>query len=402
MDTRQARRLTAIAAAGLLIGSCAAQRPPDRTPLPAVASAVPEAEACRIWLGTGSGARILEVTAGSAADGRLETGDVVVGVDGTRLESFDEVRDAVLASSVGSHLSLDVLREGRPIEVEVTLQPSGDDPPLPQLGVRGSTVLEESDLPALPSSINEGPLTRTISIAGNLYRYDPPSGMAAALGIETPQEPWTYLGGRLFYVSRSTVPPQLITDGDIEAPAELEVILGVIGDRLLVAVNRDGARSAVLFDPRTGDVGFEIAFEDVLPFLAYQSPDGSRVVIASGTSTSDFGFSLHDARSGRELPADLSVIDNQVVTGWFDNERLLVGITGQGVGLLEPTTGRFESVTINTQFDEDDSVWPVGDGRTALVVVDSDLVLAGVGGDPIEARRIVTGCAVESVGRFGG
>ncbi len=71
--------------------------------------------------GGAAGALIDDVTAGSAADGLLEVGDVIVTIEGHPVRTF-----GALAGFIGSHLpgddvELGVLRDGERIEVDVVL-----------------------------------------------------------------------------------------------------------------------------------------------------------------------------------------------------------------------------------------------------------------------------------------
>ncbi len=404
MDTKPSPRLIA-AALALLAVSCTGQQAPARTPLPPVADAVPEPAPCRFLLGTGSGARILEVTPGSAADGSLLPEDIIVAVDGAGIESFDQLREAVGRSAVGQRLSIDFERSGRTATAQVVLQPAADDPTRPMLGVRGSTVLDPVDPADLPTRLaTESALTRTVAVDGKLYRYDPASGSAAALGLDTPSVPWAFVGGRLFTLSPVGADrAQLESDQrPVATPAGVEVLLGVVGEEILLTVNEGGSRSVVLLDPDSGTVGYTIPFSAVIPFLGFPSPDGTRLLIGAGTATTDYSFTLYDAVAGTAIASDLSLIQNAVVTGWFDDRRLLVATTEQGVGLLVPTSGEFQPTTVQTNLTGDESVYPLGDGLHALILTGSDLVLAGVGDVPLEARPVISGCGVESVGRFGG
>lgn len=387
-----------------LLTACAGQQAPQRSPLPAVSDVVAEPTPCRFLLGEGSGARVVEVTPASSADGNLQVDDVVLAVDGVTIDSFDQLRDVVAQAAVGQTLSIELDRAGQHVEVTVQLQRAEDDPARPLLGIKGSTVLEPVEPGSLPTVLPaESPLTRTVSVDGKLYRYDPTTGTADNLGLETPSDPWAYVQGRLFTLRPvGTDQARLeVNRGAVESPAGVEILLGVIGGKLLVEINHDGARVAALVDPAGGAIAYEIPFTDVIPYLAFPSPDATRLLIGAGTSTTEYSFSLYDAATGEEIPSDLSTIQNEIVTGWFDSDRLLVATADEGIGLLDPVTGRFEPANIQTQLAGDDRVYPVGDGRRAFILTASDLVIAAVGDEVLEARPVISGCGVESVGRFG-
>jgi S1-C subfamily serine protease len=67
------------------------------------------------------GAFIQEVSPDSAADiGGLTAGDIVVGIDGEIVKSSSDLRAAVLVRAPGSTSTLDVTRNGEPIEITIT------------------------------------------------------------------------------------------------------------------------------------------------------------------------------------------------------------------------------------------------------------------------------------------
>jgi len=68
------------------------------------------------------GAYVKEVTAGGAADAAgIESGDLVVSVDGTAVKSFEELRGAIASHSPGDRVTLEVVRNGATTKVTVTL-----------------------------------------------------------------------------------------------------------------------------------------------------------------------------------------------------------------------------------------------------------------------------------------
>jgi Lon-like protease len=92
---------------------------------------------------TGEGALVAGVTEDAVTD-ELETGDVIVRVDGEDVLDSRDVVDAVRASQPGATLQLAVENDGAPREVEVTLGRSEDEPAVPYVGVLLTT---ELDLP---------------------------------------------------------------------------------------------------------------------------------------------------------------------------------------------------------------------------------------------------------------
>jgi serine protease Do len=78
-------------------------------------------------LGRSAGVEVVEVVPGSpAADGGLRPEDLIVAVDGEQVEKVDDVQRLMVDDRIGASVTVDVLREGRPVElrlvpVELTL-----------------------------------------------------------------------------------------------------------------------------------------------------------------------------------------------------------------------------------------------------------------------------------------
>lgn len=70
----------------------------------------------------GHGALIADVTPGGpAAKAGLKQGDVVVGIDGKKVESSDDLTMDVISHAPGTAVSLDVIRNGQPMKINITL-----------------------------------------------------------------------------------------------------------------------------------------------------------------------------------------------------------------------------------------------------------------------------------------
>ncbi|MFY2765268.1 RIP metalloprotease RseP [Arenimonas sp. MALMAid1274] len=113
-----------------------------------------------------------DVAAGSAADGRLQTGDRIVAVEGETIHTYDQVGPAVQrAASNGQTLDLRVERAGRTVVVQVDPQLSNDDGPsrwvigvLPQARSEDA-LLRFGPLQALPES-----LAKTAEMSGDVLK----------------------------------------------------------------------------------------------------------------------------------------------------------------------------------------------------------------------------------------
>ncbi|MBA3380257.1 MAG: PDZ domain-containing protein, partial [Actinobacteria bacterium] len=72
--------------------------------------------------GTGGGARVAQVNAGTPAEeAGLQAGDVITGLDGTTIGSAAELRAAIDAQTPGETIRLTFTRDGKSSSVSVTL-----------------------------------------------------------------------------------------------------------------------------------------------------------------------------------------------------------------------------------------------------------------------------------------
>jgi Lon-like protease len=119
------------------------------------------------------------VTKGAPADGNLESGDVILAVDGTDVSSSDDVVDAVTAAPAGAPVDFVVRRDGERTTVQVT--PDTVDGK-PQVGIQVGTEAKP-DLPVdVTININPG-------IGG------PSAGLMFSLGIYDTLTPGSLTGG---------------------------------------------------------------------------------------------------------------------------------------------------------------------------------------------------------------
>ncbi len=76
-------------------------------------------------VGEGSGAAKAGLRGmGRAADGSLVLGDIIVGIAGKKVESYDDLVSALEKQKIGDTVPVRILRNGREITVDVTLSPS--------------------------------------------------------------------------------------------------------------------------------------------------------------------------------------------------------------------------------------------------------------------------------------
>lgn len=175
-----------------------------------------------------SGALVAQVVPGGPAAGHLQAGDVIRTVDGTPVESVRELPKIVAAATIGKPVRLEVLRDGRPIEVAVEIgrrQPRtadaatdhGHGGKLAALGRLGVTVAPVSD--ELRATLG---LSRTDE--GAVVTSLKPDGAAARAGL-TAGDVIQKLDGRI-----------------ITAPADLEeAVRSANAPSVLALINRRGS-----------------------------------------------------------------------------------------------------------------------------------------------------------------
>jgi len=79
---------------------------------------------------------VAEVQPGGPSDGKLQTGDQMLTINGQRVSAPEDVRRLVRAHPPGSDVVVTVTRSGRPQAVTVTTAPSPTDPKVGYLGIK--------------------------------------------------------------------------------------------------------------------------------------------------------------------------------------------------------------------------------------------------------------------------
>ena len=123
---------------------------------------------------------VVEAQKGAPADGVLKAGDVIVSVNGKTFADVTELRAEIAANGVDSPATVDILRDGKPLILELTPVLSTGDDPTPILGI---IVGSEYDFP--------------FDVKIQLQNVGGPSaGMMFALGIIDKLTPGELNGGR--------------------------------------------------------------------------------------------------------------------------------------------------------------------------------------------------------------
>ena len=79
--------------------------------------------------------QVAGLTAGGAATGLLEVGDVITQVDGTAVTTSQQAVGIIAGKKPGAVVSITVERKGATKTVDVTTRPADDDPAVPRIGV---------------------------------------------------------------------------------------------------------------------------------------------------------------------------------------------------------------------------------------------------------------------------
>jgi Lon-like protease len=82
---------------------------------------------------------VLRTIPGSAADGKLQPHDVIVAIDGKTVTKAEDVVEVVQALEPGAKVTMDILRDGKPMTVELVTKPSPDDPTKAAIGIYPGT-----------------------------------------------------------------------------------------------------------------------------------------------------------------------------------------------------------------------------------------------------------------------
>lgn len=85
--------------------------------------------------------KVRAVVDGAPADGELEKGDVIASVDGTAVETTDDAVSAISGRSPGDVVTLGIERQGQPQDIQLTTEPSPEDPQTARVGIELENVL---------------------------------------------------------------------------------------------------------------------------------------------------------------------------------------------------------------------------------------------------------------------
>jgi PDZ domain-containing protein len=131
---------------------------------------------------------VKDVAAESSAEGKLKPGDIIVSVDGTKIDTVDTMVNLLRAKPVGTAFQFQITRDGTPMTVEVATR---DDGGVPRIGVT-------------PEITSAAPFKISIPIENV---GGPSAGLMLTLGIIDKIEPEDLTGGKII-AGTGTIDPQ--------------------------------------------------------------------------------------------------------------------------------------------------------------------------------------------------
>ena len=400
-----------IALAAVLVGACTAA-PPERGTLPDVEKVLDPPVACSFSVGPPLGVSVAEVLEDTGADGVLETGDVIVAVNGVETIDSDHLRDVLSEQSVGDAIDIELRRDGTDTSEEMVLGPNPDDSDRPFMGVMIRTDYQQLAPAEADATIPQGATSRPVVVGGLLFGVDPSQALWSNTKVGIAEDTnWVATSESVFGLS--TGDQRVLTDllsGEVInypvvdgwTPARL---IGSIDDDLLIAVTQEipdqpelVAVATARFDPETGDTEWiePISEGFGVPVIAYASPDGSYITL-SGVEPDTAALTGVDmfTSDGNTAGVD-ELLGLGTPIGWLDDETAVFRTTATTISEVNAVTGKVTEVTLDDAL-EGVPLYAVADGHSVLAVSDRSLLLDNLTTDD-EMRLLAENCSVGRVG----
>jgi PDZ domain-containing protein len=96
---------------------------------------------------TGQGAQVESILKGLPADGILQVGDIIVAVDGQPIDTTNALIASIRVHQPGDRVTMSILRDGQPQELQLATANSPTEPGRPLVGVTISTYLYDVRMP---------------------------------------------------------------------------------------------------------------------------------------------------------------------------------------------------------------------------------------------------------------
>jgi hypothetical protein len=395
----------------VLIAGCAAQ-PPERSPLPDVAEAVPEPLGCLLSVGEPQGVTVLSVTGDGAAVGALEDGDIITAIEGSPTETRPAWSELMTGYGPGEEIEVEYVRDGVAGTATITLAPNPADSTRGMIGITVQTAYDQVPLEEADDVVAPSETARPIVVGGKLVLFDPLANTWQLTGITPPEDTRWVSTSTGFYSVTETTPVQIVDllTGDPIADDgfqdwDPQRLIGVVGDNLLLVVTAEipdqpGFVNLAIasFDPRTNQTLWvsPVGASFGIPVAAYGSQDGSAFVAvgADAESGDQAGVTLYDSAGTPQNQGPLNEHGDPM--GWFDATAMAFRTDEETITVYDFTDGS------TTPYQLPETVAgavtaTVGDGRHIIAVRERDMLLQDLI-DPNFSAPLATNCVIGRAG----
>ncbi|HJQ76124.1 MAG TPA: PDZ domain-containing protein [Acidimicrobiia bacterium] len=404
------RRFLAGISVVLLVG-CAAQ-PPERSPLPDVAEAVPEPAGCLLSVGEPKGVTVLSVTGDGAAVGVLEDGDVITAIEGTPTVTRPQLTELMVGFGPGEEIEIDYVRDGATGSATVTLGTNPSDASRGMIGITVQTAFDQVPPDEADDVVAPSDTARPIVVAGALMLVDPLHNTWQQTGIIPPDETrWVSTSSGFYSVTDAD--PVGVLDLRTGDPIpddgfqdwDLQRLIGVVGDNLLLVVTAEipdqpGFVNLAIaaFDPLLGQTVWvtPVGNSFGIPVAAYGSPDGSAFIAvgADAESGDQAGVALYDSAGIAQNVAGLTEYGDPM--GWFSPTAMAFRTDEETVTVYEFAEGSSTAHELPATVVGSITA-TVGDARHIIAVRERDMLLQDLL-DPNSSAPLATNCAIGRAG----
>ena len=131
----------------VVVGACTTQTAPPRGSLPEIEAVVPPPLTCAFTVGPAQGVVVRSTLPGTAAEGMLRAGDIIVAMDGGAIRDQDQLVEFMAGTQVGQQVEIEIIREDDRQTVDLILGEGVEDGSTPMIGVTIGTSAITSDSP---------------------------------------------------------------------------------------------------------------------------------------------------------------------------------------------------------------------------------------------------------------
>jgi PDZ domain len=416
--------VVALAIAASACGGAGRETPPISVPESVQGRVtIPEglrARVCRLAIGGGSGAEVVNVEADVPAAVVLQPGDVITQIDGMPVVESADLIAAVRSRQVGDVVAVRVIRSGSgPIDADIELIEHSDGSGAPMLGIGVRTAVELRNATDVGEAGRlDSPFTAVVSVGGQLYAVDAVEGAWLNLESPTPDLAWVPAGGAVFVLVDGQ-PDQVVNVADPSSSVDFVAegwdgrwVLGSQAGRVLVYADRgdENGQQGALFavDPTSGGIEWSWSPQDSertdnpIPIFAVSSPNQQRTLV--GTAQFDEQGNVEVLRfsllgdDGEQLlvvpPSGGQIPQGSAVLGWYTDSEVAYQQT-DGILLWNVDTGDLRSIEL--PFSAEGAQFaPVGDGEHFIMLAGGSLDLVSSGASA-SMRQLAVDCDADQV-----